>query len=108
MKLGNLYSDIPDSLPEELFEQLSTGEGAIKIERIVSRGHSSPPEFWYDQKSTEWVLLLKGEAVLQFADDNKDLSMKPGDWLEIPPGQKHRVTSTSNLEDTVWLAIHWE
>jgi len=52
MKSGNLFSDIPDHLPEEQLEILSAGKG-YHIERIISRGHSSPNDFWYDQDAVE-------------------------------------------------------
>lgn len=106
MKQGNLLKQIPDRLPEELVEILAEGSGSFRLERIVSRGHSSPDDFWYEQESTEWVALTSGSAVLRFED--RTVEMSPGDWLEIPPRVRHRVESTSTEEDTVWLALHWE
>ncbi|PIP08806.1 MAG: phosphoribosylaminoimidazole carboxylase, partial [Syntrophobacteraceae bacterium CG23_combo_of_CG06-09_8_20_14_all_50_8] len=58
---GNVFASIPASLPEELMEILA-GSEAVKIERILSRGHRSSDDFWYDQEQNEWVLLLKGAA----------------------------------------------
>ena len=43
----NLFSNIPEHLPEELTTVFQKGRG-IRIERIVSQGHSSPAGFWYD------------------------------------------------------------
>ena len=40
----------------------SKGEKITKIERIVSRGHASPEDFWYDQEENEWVMVVKGTA----------------------------------------------
>lgn len=40
----NLFSKIPASLPEELFETLVQADN-IRIERIVSHGHASPDGF---------------------------------------------------------------
>ena len=37
-------------------------KSGIRIERIVSRGHTSPPDFWYDQPQAEWVIVLAGSA----------------------------------------------
>ena len=108
MKSGNLYSKIPVDLTNEFLEVLTEGEGRIRVERIVSRQHASPPDFWYDQDSTEWILLMSGSAILQFAERDKTTKMIPGDWMEIAPHEKHRVERTSESEDTVWLAIHWE
>jgi len=107
MNSGNLFENITPTLPDEAIEILATGSGTIKIERIVSRGHVSPPDFWYDQESSEWVSLLAGSAVLEFKDA-EDREFRPGDWIEIPPHTVHRVKQTSTTEDTIWLAIHWE
>ncbi|MDA7922248.1 cupin domain-containing protein, partial [Verrucomicrobiales bacterium] len=79
-----------------------------RIERIISRGHRSPSDFWYDQDTSEWVLILKGEGELIFEDSNEPVTLKPGDWIEIPAHRRHRVASTSEQEDTVWLAVHWK
>ena len=32
----------------------------VKVERIISKGHKSPANFWYDQDQNEWVIILKG------------------------------------------------
>ena len=107
MNHANLYTEIPENLPDELIETLAEGQGNFRIERIVSRQHASPPDFWYDQESIEWVVLLKGSAQLRFADEDKPRELLPGDWIEIPANQKHRVDSTSRTEDTIWLAVHF-
>lgn len=106
MKPRNLFEDIPADLPEELVEILAQGSGNFRLERIVSRSHSSPDGFWYEQESAEWVALLSGSALLRFED--RKVEMKPGDWLEIPRQARHRVESTSLQEDSVWLALHWD
>jgi cupin 2 domain-containing protein len=49
MRVGNLHSEIPADLPEELFTTLVGGPG-LRIERIVSRGHRSSEGSWYDQE----------------------------------------------------------
>ena len=64
----NLLADVPAQLPEELVEVLTRSRG-LRIERIVSRGHSSPRGFWYEQAENEFVLLVSGSARLRFADD---------------------------------------
>ena len=103
--MSNLFADIPLDLPEELMQQLA-GEGSVRIERIVSRGHSSPPEGWYDQDQHEWVVVLQGRAVLAYPD-KPDLKLGPGDYVSIAPHEKHRVAWTATDEDTIWLAIHY-
>jgi cupin 2 domain-containing protein len=106
MKSGNLYHDIPALLPAEIIDTLAAGNGT-RIERIVSRGHCSPPGFWYDQPEHEWVLLLKGAATLRFADSDQLLDLSPGMYVNIPAHQKHRVEATSTDQDTVWLAVFY-
>lgn len=83
------------------------GSGAVRIERIVSRGHASPPGFWYDQEETEWVALLAGEAELRFEQGDIRLQLRPGDHVTIAPRQRHRVEWTSPDVETVWLAVFY-
>lgn len=40
----NLFADLPPSLPDELVQVLTAAPG-VRIERIVSHGHASPPDF---------------------------------------------------------------
>lgn len=107
MKKENLFEGVPDILSEEIFETLGKGKGEFFIERIVSDGHRSSAGFWYDQETTEWVVLLKGSAEIQFRDSEENVVLRPGDWLEIPARVEHRVESTSPTEKTFWLAVHW-
>lgn len=103
MGRDNVFEGVPGELPEELVEVLAEGAG-VRVERIVSRGHVTPPGEWYDQAEDEFVLLVQGEARLDFEGGRK-LEMKEGDWLVIPARQKHRVGWTSEGESTVWLAV---
>jgi cupin 2 domain-containing protein len=104
-RMANLLANIPAHLPAELFETLVRTD-EVHIERIVSRGHRSPEEGWYDQGRNEWVLLLQGAARLVF-EDGEAVALAPGDWLEIQSHRKHRVDWTDPQQDTVWLAIHY-
>lgn len=101
--MNNLFADIPDQLPEELFTCL-LNKDKVKIERIVSKGHSTPPEQWYDQEQDEWVLVLEGQAILAYPHDT--LSLTAGDTVYIPAHTKHRVELTAPDIHTVWLAVH--
>lgn len=100
---GNLFAGVPGALPDELTEVLVAGDG-VRIERIVSRGHASPPGFWYEQPEHEWVVLLSGRAGLR-VEGEPVLAMEPGDWLELPAHTRHRVDWTEPGIDTVWLAV---
>ena len=102
----NLFEDVPTQLPSELIEVLAEGE-SVRIERIVSTGHSTDPDNWYDQEQDEWVVVLKGEAKLRF-DDGELVTMTPGDHLLIPAHRRHRVEWTTPDEPTVWIAVFFE
>ncbi|TLM67251.1 MAG: phosphoribosylaminoimidazole carboxylase [Deltaproteobacteria bacterium] len=104
--MTSLLQSIPAALPEELVETLCRAEH-VRIERIVSRGHASPPDFWYDQEWHEFVLLVSGRARLAFADGRPPLDLAPGDWLDIRARERHRVAWTDPDQDTVWLAVHY-
>lgn len=104
--MQNLFHNLPTNLDEELNEILAQGEH-IRIERIVSTGQTSPPDFWYDQPEHEWVTVLQGEAKLRFEHEPDLLHMKPGDHTLIPAHKKHRVEWTSEEITTVWLALFW-
>lgn len=103
-RVNNIYGGIPDRLPEELIEEIAGGDH-VRIERIVSKGHASPPGFWYNQESDEWVILLEGAARLLFADCEKPVSLKPGDHIFIPAHSKHRLEWTHPDQQTIWLAV---
>jgi cupin 2 domain-containing protein len=104
MTTENLFVDLPRHLPDELFSTL-VDDSNVRIERIVSDGHASPEDFWYEQGRDEWVVLLKGAARLRFEDET--VEMKPGDFLNIRAHTKHRVEWTTSDEPTVWLAVHY-
>ncbi len=104
--MSNLFEELPADLSQEAIEILASGQ-QVTIERIISNGQSSPNGFWYDQNQHEWVILLKGEARIEFIDNNQTVCMKPGDYLNIEAHRKHRVAFTSNHETTIWLAIHY-
>lgn len=104
--LKNLLADLPGELPEELFETLLQTP-SVRIERIVSTGQASPPGFWYDQEEHEWILLLRGSALLRFDDEAAPVALQPGDCLNIPAHRRHRVEETSSDQPTVWLAIFY-
>ena len=105
--MSNLFTNIPSDLRDELFETLLQ-TSSFRIERIVSHGHCSPEGFWYDQDDNEWVILLKGRAVLCFEDHHENITMNPGDYINIERHRRHRVQWTDPEQETVWLAIHYQ
>jgi len=104
---ANIFSRIPAHLPIELIDVLAAN-GQVRIERIVSRGHASPPGFWYNQQQDEFVLLLQGQAELELLDPQERLSLQAGDYLLIPAHRKHRVVWTSSEADCIWLAVFYD
>jgi len=105
-KRNNIFQDIPKDLKEELIDVLAETRG-VRIERIVSRGHSSPPGFWYDQERDEYVILLKGSAGILFEGKDDVTVMGPGDHMNIPAHSRHRVEWTDAEEETVWIAVFY-
>jgi cupin 2 domain-containing protein len=102
--MQNLVAPIPDGSADEFVETLLDSPN-LRIERIVSQGHASPPGFWYDQEQNEFVAVLAGAARLQFEDELVEL--KAGDSINIPAHRRHRVEWTTSDGPTVWLAVYY-
>ncbi|MCO6456456.1 MAG: cupin domain-containing protein [Pirellulaceae bacterium] len=100
----NIFDDLPAQLPKEVVQTLIQAAD-VRIERIISHGHASAADFWYDQPQSEWVIVLQGAARLQFEDGM--VEMRPGDFIDIPAFQKHRVDWTTPDEPTVWLGVRY-
>ncbi len=103
--MSNIFNDIPANLPEELFTLLLENKN-VRIERIVSEGQRTPAGEWYDQMQNEWVIVLQGEAVIEY-ENTEQRTLNAGDYLSIPANTRHRVAWTSHAQQTIWLAIHW-
>ena len=106
MEKKNLFSDIPLTIKKEIFEVISISRD-VKIERIISKGQTTPAGEWYDQESNEFVVLLKGRASLIFEDNNEIYELKPGDCINIPAHTRHRVEWTDEKTISVWLAVYY-
>ena len=100
LQKGNLFTPVTRT-DEEFVEILKSGQ--VRIERIVSEGHVSPPGFWYDQNEWEYVAVLQGSAELETL--NGKIWLNAGDWVMIPAHEKHRVSYTSSEPPCVWLAV---
>ncbi|MBT8118750.1 MAG: cupin domain-containing protein [Gammaproteobacteria bacterium] len=103
--MDNIFDDIPENMDQEIFNPLIDSE-SIKIERIISKGHTSPDSGWYDQDKNEWIIVLQGAAELTFPDGSK-FSLKQGDHLNIPAHERHKVSWTAPDTETIWLAVHY-
>ncbi len=101
-----LLEGLPSHLPEERFETLLETP-AFRLERILSKGHATPPGEWYDQAWDEWVMLLQGEAKLAVEGRDEAIALKPGDAFRLPAHCRHRVEWTPPDRITVWLALHF-
>ena len=106
--LDNLFAALAPLDPHgpEQVDDLLRRPG-LRIQRIVSTGQASPPGFWYDQPEGEWVLVLSGSAGLRLADEAKTRTLRPGQYLDIPPRCRHRVEWTEAGAVTVWLAVFY-
>jgi len=107
MIISNIYSDIPKELPNELFEKIIQN-GSFKLERIISKGHSTPKGKWYNQSEEEWVVVLKGSAGISIEGEAGTVVLKPGDYIHLPAHLKHRVEWTDATTETVWLALYYQ
>jgi len=105
MPMNNIFNNIPKDLSAESFSELLKTD-TLKIERIVSKGHTSPASGWYDQADNEWLLLLQGQAILSF-ENKPELRLQAGDSLNIPAHQKHKVSWTEPNIETIWLTVHY-
>lgn len=101
--MKNIYSFSPWDKTQEQFTSLFKGK-SVRIERIVSSGHTTNPNEWYDQEEFEFVMLVQGKARLEFAD-GEEMWLSAGDYCCIEPHQKHRVTYTSIEPICIWIAV---
>ncbi len=106
-KPRNLFAGIPENLDREWVDEILKAP-SVRIERIVSRGHSSPPDCWYDQQEHEWVVVMKGKARVRIEGKADVIHLRRGDILFLPAHRKHRVEWTYPRQDTLWLALFWK
>ena len=103
--MSNLFDDVPARLPAEQIDVLVTAPG-VRVERIVSTGHATPPGEWYDQNADEWVVVLRGRARLRIEGESAARDLGPGDHVLLRAHVRHRVEWTDDAGPTVWLAVH--
>ena len=91
-----------------LFHDVGSGDKAIlrashvRIERVVITNDSTPD--WCEHATGQWLILLRGSAAIDFYGDIGMRQMFMGDYVFVPPLQKHRITATSKMP-TVWLDV---
>lgn len=95
-----------ESFDSEVFEVLAQNDN-IRIERIISKGHVSPDEGWYDQIENEWIIVLQGSGTICF-DTGFEATLEKGDYINIPSRSKHKVSWTDPDAVTIWLAIFYK
>jgi len=100
---GNIFEALLLEAEQESFAELLR-DNHIRIERIVSQGHTSG---WYDQEDNEWVLVLEGAGTILFAD-GRQVRLNKGDFLHIPAHEKHKVAWTDPDRLTIWLAVYYD
>jgi cupin 2 domain-containing protein len=100
MRTGHLFDDGAAPEQGERFDTLLNHRN-LHIERIVSSAELLSPSTCV-QRQDEWVLLVRGEAVLEV--EGKPHSLKAGDHFFLPAGTPHKVARTS--EGAMWLAVH--
>ncbi len=107
--MKNILDNIPTQISEEVFKNIFHTEN-IRMERIISKGQTTPEGEWYDQDKNEWVLIIKGKAKLLLEKqrgqtEDTIVVLNAGDYLNIPAHVRHRVTWTDEKRPTIWLAV---
>ncbi|NEX14117.1 MAG: cupin [Prosthecochloris sp.] len=103
--IKNIISPLPEDLSKEVIEDL-VRSSTVRIERIVSNGHSSPESGWYDQEDSEWVVVLQGSGAILF-ESGEEVVLNVGDSINISARTKHRVLWTDRQRPTIWLAVFY-
>jgi cupin 2 domain-containing protein len=96
--------DLPElPLSAELVDILYENSN-VRIERIISTGQTTD---WYDQDETEYVVLLEGNATIEY-EDGSTVDLAKGDSLLLKPHEIHRVAYTSTDPACVWFCVFYE
>ena len=95
----NIFKNLKYDLTKETIDEIFSSP-KIRVERITSSGQTTD---WFNQDENELVILLEGEAIIQFLD--KELTIKKGDVINIPSNQIHKTINLSNT--CLWLCIFY-
>lgn len=99
MNIGNLFADDMPPAQGERFDVVLEHRNLV-VERIVSSGDVTPRT--YVQPQDEWVVLVKGAALLDV--DGAPVELGAGDHVFLPARVPHTVRRVS--EGALWLAVH--
>ncbi|MFV0481103.1 MAG: cupin domain-containing protein [Campylobacteraceae bacterium] len=94
--------NILDKLPPksgEIFDKLLTCKN-VEIAHIISS--SKFEDKTYNQEEDEFVIVLKGKALLHV--NNQEIVLNVGEHIFIPKHTIHKIISCE--ENTHWLAIY--
>ena len=92
----NIFDYPDEKFDNEIMKILHSGKN-VRIEKIISKNNVSD---WYDQEENEWLVLLKGEAEIEYED--RKIKLVCGNTLYIPAHIRHRVSKTT---DCIWLCV---
>ena len=90
-------------LKDELTTVLAQSDN-VRIERIISTGQCSG---WYDDAQSEFVLLLDGQAEIEYQNGDV-IRLDKGGTVLIKPHEKHRVKSTTADPPCVWICVFFD
>jgi cupin 2 domain-containing protein len=103
---GNIFAKMPRGKGREVVQEL-VGNKKLRLERIISTGQVTPVGVWLQDRRDEWVVVLKGKAVLRFEGRKGLMRLEAGDYLLIPRNTRHRVEWTRPGRETVWVAVYF-
>ena len=93
---------VATNLFEDMGDETILRTNHVRIERMVLTDDSTPD--WSDLGVGKWLILLRGSAAIDFYGEIGLRRMRVGDFVFVPPRQKHRITATSKLP-TFWLVV---
>lgn len=104
IKKKNIYHQPDNSNDQEIFEIIHQFKDC-KIERIFTVNPYTKAGQWCDQELDEWVLLLKGTAIIEIKNEGS-ITLIEGDYIFLPAHKMHRIKETSRNPSCIWLAVH--
>ena len=105
IEAGNLFANLAERAMREEVAVLAETAGG-RIERIVSTGQASRPDFGTIRPRRSGWSFFPGAQAYASKPSPSPRVLAPGDWLEIPAHARHRVEWTDAERPTVWLAVH--